>query len=286
MVRSASNIIPGLYGEPDLLVQGFSSLNPRPRPDCRPAVTALPRLSLLMSFPTPFQSARPSRLPVAALPRAAALAALVLFLGGCSTVQSAFNAINPFAEEPPPPACPYAAALADASEIRAYLPGAPQTPENLRYTAKLELVSQKCFGDERRAETDLEVALSATRGPAWNGGAASETFFYAIVGPQERVTFRRDFTAAIDLSASGSWSDTGRITAVVPAPEDASIRDFAVYVGWKLAAEQIPAALPEKAHGAVDSQGRRVQPMPLQSAPVPDPLMRPREPRQAPRGQR
>jgi hypothetical protein len=231
-----------------------------------------------MTLPSPACALRLTLLPVR---RAALLGAAALLLGGCSTVQSAFNAINPFAEDPPPPACPYAAALADASEIRAYAPGAPQTPENLRYTAKIELTSQKCFGDERRAETDLEVALSATRGPAWSGGPATETFFYAIVGPEGRVSFRRDFTATIDLSNSASWSDTGGMTAVVPAPEDASIRDYTVYIGWKLASDQIPADLPEKANGATDSQGRRVQPMPLQSAPVPDPLMRPRP---APRG--
>jgi hypothetical protein len=177
---------------------------------------------------------------------AALLGAAALLLGGCSSIGSAINAINPFADPPPPPACPYAAALADASEIRAYVDGAPRTPENLRYTARLELVSTKCFGDERRAEADLEVALSARRGPAWNGGAASETFFYAIVGPEGRVSFRRDFTAAIDLSASASWADTGRMTAVVPAPDDASIRDFAVYVGWKLAPEDMSPVPPAK----------------------------------------
>jgi hypothetical protein len=224
--------------------------------------------------------------PAAARPHArlGGLAAALLLLGGCSTVQSTINAINPFAEDPPPPACPYAAALADASEITAYVPGAPQTPENVRYTAKLDLASSKCFGDERRTETDLEVSLSAARGPAWDGAPIGESFFYAIVGPEERVTFRRDIAAAIDLSTAASWSDTGRLTAVVPAPDDASMRDFTIYIGWKLDEARMPKDLPEKAHTSTkDAQGRRVQPMPQQAPPVADPLLRPRE---QPRGNR
>jgi hypothetical protein len=119
-----------------------------------------------------------------------ALAALAAFLAACSDRRD--RGI-----------CPRVAVLAEAGTLTRFRPDAPQTPENVMFTARMTDVRIECrYQDVQlsRLEGDVTVTMEVTRGPAMQGEAATFPYFVGVANTRGAVLNKRIFDMRVPLS--------------------------------------------------------------------------------------
>jgi hypothetical protein len=102
--------------------------------------------------------------------------------------------------------CPTPLVLKKAGELVRFAPGAPTTPENLDFQATMKVKSMKCeYVDELLTElvVNMELDITAVRGPANTSGKASFQYFVAITDVRGTVLNKQVFDLDMDLGQVG-----------------------------------------------------------------------------------
>ena len=153
----------------------------------------------------------------------------VLLLAGCTG-----DPVNPAT------VCPQGLILADAGEATIFREGPGRDLTDVSALIRIADVVVDCKRDRRLVTVDLQVAISAERGPANRTGRQDVGYFVAVVDPQGNVMNRQSFSVAFAWPENrvriGTVEDIEpRIT--VESPEKAS--SYQVWVGLQLDEEQL-----------------------------------------------
>lgn len=134
--------------------------------------------------------------------RAGLLAALLgLVLASCGTQQTKV--------------CPRVAILNHASSITKFAPTGPMSPDNAAYTIEMTDIKMECKyggGNLNELEANVEVLVTARRGPKWQGGRGSAVYFVVVTDRSGTVLAKRTFPIRFELGdkatldfSEGSW---------------------------------------------------------------------------------
>jgi len=110
---------------------------------------------------------------------------------------------------PRPNVCPPVAILGDAGTLTKFVPGAPQTPENVMYTVTMTEIDSDCAyrGDTREEmENNLRMAVRAQKGPALASDSIEVPYFVAVLDRAGTVLNKRVLTASIDFDGAQAVS--------------------------------------------------------------------------------
>ncbi|HYE00719.1 MAG TPA: hypothetical protein VEH84_15160 [Alphaproteobacteria bacterium] len=194
-----------------------------------------------MSRPAP--SARPSHSLSLRLAKGAGLAAM-LALAACSG-----NSEDQ--PEPPPidkdyvPPCPQVQILRDASGLT-LANGAAADPNAVVARAGFGAFTGSCVYDTDReepsVEVEVDVTLVAERGPA--GGNRPEItvpYFVAVLGADQTVIAKQDFTATLEFDAAGRAAVTEQLEQIIQlGPNNlAAGPGYQIMIGYQLTPEQL-----------------------------------------------
>jgi len=164
-----------------------------------------------------------------ALPKLAALAALVLVLAGCSTDKKHGD-------------CPAVSGLADASSMTAFKPGTVTDPTYALYTVEIASVDNDCDWDkrERSADTNITVHFRATRPPNGTAATYSVPYFVSVISGSD-ILVKRAYTVQFSFDpgqATADFSDTVDST-VINVEHGKQPYDYAILVGLQLSKAQL-----------------------------------------------
>ena len=98
--------------------------------------------------------------------------------------------------------CPRVAVLAEAGTVTKFRPGAPETPENVMFVARMTDVRIECrYQDQQlsRLEGDVTVTMEVTRGPAMQGEAAVFPYFVTVSNTRGAVLNKRIFEMRVPV---------------------------------------------------------------------------------------
>ncbi|HEX3675626.1 MAG TPA: hypothetical protein VHU87_15245 [Rhizomicrobium sp.] len=133
--------------------------------------------------------------------------------------------------------CPGMAALADASTIHMFRPGAAPDPSNVLYTVRIASVEGTCDIPKgaKSATASFDVHFRATRAP--NGEAAGYTVHYFVAVTQsDRVVNKQPFDVQFSFApgaAVAEFTDTVSST-VIKADKGKYPWDYEILVGLPL----------------------------------------------------
>ena len=169
----------------------------------------------------------------------------VLAVAACSSDE--LNTINPFASKTPPPPCPAVNVLADAATLTRFHPGSGQDLIDVDFEAKVNDIAMACSHDideNTRAgtlEMELQMIVEATRGPADDDRSARMNYFITLTDADRNILSKKTF----DIAASFPDNMTRAVVMdepvnlTIPLAEDQTGRDFQVYLGFQLNADEL-----------------------------------------------
>jgi len=120
--------------------------------------------------------------------RAALVLGAVLAVAGCTTkAQEARNAAS----------CPKAYIVGDAAQLVRFKPGPGRDPTDVLFRADVLRADNKCEFSRDGVVIDTNVTLAVQEGPAaaTQGRQAAFNYFVALIGPNNRILAREEFTA-------------------------------------------------------------------------------------------
>lgn len=130
-----------------------------------------------------------------------ALLGVAILVAACGTVQKA--------------ACPRVAVLNHASSVTKFAGGGKDEPANALYRLEMTNISMTCKyggGDLHELEANVKVAVTALRGPKYQGGVGRVVYFVVITDRSGAVLAKRTFPIRFDLGGKpeisfteGSW---------------------------------------------------------------------------------
>ena len=119
-------------------------------------------------------------------PTALAIVATALLLAGCSSkADEARAAVS----------CPKAYIVGDASQMTRFKPGPGRDPTDVQFRADVMQATNTCKFSRDSAVIDTNVTLAIQEGPAAENRRASFNYFVALIGPDNRILARQEFTA-------------------------------------------------------------------------------------------
>jgi len=143
----------------------------------------------------------PVGMAAAGLRAGALLALLALVLAGCGQVATKV--------------CPRVAILNHASSITKFAPTGPLSPANAAYSIEMTDIKMECKyggGTLSELEANVEVLVTARRGPKWPGGIGSAVYFVVVTDRSGTVLAKRTFPVRFELGEKqamefreGSW---------------------------------------------------------------------------------
>ncbi|HUT47821.1 MAG TPA: hypothetical protein VM325_00645 [Alphaproteobacteria bacterium] len=129
------------------------------------------------------------------------LAALALILASCGTQQTKV--------------CPRVAILNHASSITKFSPTGPMSPANAAYSIEMTDIKMLCKyggGTLSELEANVEVLVTARRGPKWQGSGGGAVYFVIVTDRSGTVLAKRTFPIRFELGnkasldfREGSW---------------------------------------------------------------------------------
>lgn len=172
----------------------------RPLPSRRPGIPVLRRLPL-------------------------ALAGLAL-LAGC-------------ASEPETRPCPRAVVLNDAAR-QVKFNGQGRDLTDVLFEASIRTGQLACEYDENVLDVDLQVEVTASRGPANADRLANISYFVAVAQQDQTVLARESFDIAIPFPGNRTRvSGLEEIGQVITLPSGQDGGDYLIYVGLELSREEL-----------------------------------------------
>lgn len=159
------------------------------------------------------------------------LAIIGLLLAACSGDDAADSGIF----------CPDYARVSDASQLIKF-DGTGRDISDVIFEARLDDVQMSCTYDEddNTIEANMQVALSAARGPADQQRAATFRYFVAIAAPGQRVVAREEF--AVSMPFEGNQTQIRAIEEVaptIPLRPGQSGSEYKIFVGLVLNAAEL-----------------------------------------------
>jgi len=156
-------------------------------------------------------------------------AAAALLLAGCTG-----DPVNPAT------VCPQGLILADAGEATIFREGPGRDLTDISAQIRIADVVVDCKRDRRLVTVDLQIAISAERGPANRSGRQDVGYFVAVVDPDGNIMNRQSFNVAF------AWPENrvrvGTVEDIEPrirvdSPEKAP--SYQIWVGLQLDEEQL-----------------------------------------------
>lgn len=140
--------------------------------------------------------------------------------------------------EPPPP-CPEAVRIVDASRMVRF-EGAGRDLTDVQFEATLEGLRLSCGYDDAVVEIALEVSMAVLRGPANRSRLAPIRYFVAIADSDRNVLARETFDLEVPFEGNRTRIlVTDEVAPRIPLAAGKSGADYRIYVGFSLTPEQL-----------------------------------------------
>jgi hypothetical protein len=111
--------------------------------------------------------------------------------------------------------CPRVAILNHAASVTKFAPSGPMSPDNAAYSVEMTDIKMECkygSGTLSDLEANVEVLVTARRGPKWQGGIGTAVYFVVVTDRSGNVLAKRTFPIRFELGdkksldfREGSW---------------------------------------------------------------------------------
>jgi hypothetical protein len=138
--------------------------------------------------------------------------------------------------------CPRVAILADAGKITKFRPGAPETAENVMFTARMRDIRIACkYNDPQllELEADVIVTMILEKGPAMSGEVAELPYFVTVTDRRGTVLSKREFPLRIDFSGNRAVEHTEKSWQYYRLRRGYSGLEYETWAGYQLDERQL-----------------------------------------------
>lgn len=164
--------------------------------------------------------------------RRAALIALLPLMAACGFLE----------QKTLPPPCPRVAILGDAQKGTLYRPGPGRDLTDVAYEYELLDFTGTCKYEDKNYNSvtvTFLLQVAATRGPAAEGREAKVPYFVAVVGKDQQVLVRQNFTATVPFPQGRRRVAVGEELEQNIPLNGLSSREVEVLIGLELTPEQL-----------------------------------------------
>ncbi|MBI2235980.1 MAG: hypothetical protein HYU60_03330 [Magnetospirillum sp.] len=160
----------------------------------------------------------------------AALLAAPVLLSGCSLLQK---------KEPPP--CPPIYILSDAATVTKYRAGAGRDLTDVEAEAEVLGYKGHCVYDEAGAELNLQISISAKRGPANASRKVDFSYFVAIPYFYPKPQAKAVFPISLEFPEGQNMAHytDEEISMRIPVKDRELIDKFEIYIGFQTSPEEL-----------------------------------------------
>lgn len=138
--------------------------------------------------------------------------------------------------------CPEVLVLREAATGVWFAPGTSGALTDVMYQTAIEPARSICSYDEEEAiyDVELEVAISATVGPAIKDLDISVPFFISVVGPGGKILAKDVFESEMNFEPGDRWIEVEErsLQSIFLGPNDTGA-DFDIVIGLQLTPEQL-----------------------------------------------
>ena len=164
-----------------------------------------------------------------------ALLAAPLLLGACETL----NSIDFNPKPPPPPPCPRAVVGENVGRLTRFS-GAGKDPADVVFEAEIGDLRGSCVTDEDKIEVEMQVQITATRGPAATADTARFNYFVAVARNDKTILSRESFDAEIKLPSDEPRNGTGdEIDQTITLPNGETGADLTIIVRFEMTPDEL-----------------------------------------------
>lgn len=144
--------------------------------------------------------------------------------------------------------CPAARVLGEPSELTRFRDGPGRDPTDIQFEAKFMQVNGECSYDADGGEIEIElnVVIDVLRGRANADGAASFSYFLAVVerdqqaGSPPAIQGRQEFPVQLSFASTRrNIRYTDVLGIKIPRPDARSVRGYVLYLGFALTPEEL-----------------------------------------------
>jgi hypothetical protein len=138
--------------------------------------------------------------------------------------------------------CPRVAILADAGKITKFRAGAPETPENVEFTAQMREIKITCkYNDQLNTELegDVYVTMVLEKGPAMSGDVAEVPYFISVTDRRGTVLNKREFPLRVNFSGNRAVEHTERSWQYYRLRRGYSGLEYETWAGFQLDDRQL-----------------------------------------------
>lgn len=161
---------------------------------------------------------------------------LAVLATGCAALQR-----DPFEVEDIGP-CPEVLVLREAATGVWFVPESSGALTDVMYQTAIEPARSICsYDDEANAyDIELEVAISATVGPAIKDFEITVPYFISVVGPGGKILVKEVFESEMAFEPGDRWIEVEErsLQSIFPGPNDSGA-DFDIVIGLQLTPEQL-----------------------------------------------
>jgi len=103
--------------------------------------------------------------------------------------------------------CPRVAILNHASSVTKFAPTGPMSPNNAAYSVEMTDIKMDCKyggGNLSELEANVEVLVTARKGPKWQGGRGNAVYFVVVTDRSGTVLAKRTFPIRFELGNKAS----------------------------------------------------------------------------------
>jgi hypothetical protein len=138
--------------------------------------------------------------------------------------------------------CPRVAILNDAGKLTRFRPGAPETAENVVFTAEMREIKITCkYNDQlmQQLEADVFVTMILRKGPAMSGDVAELPYFVSVTDRRGTVLEKREFPLRINFSGNAAVEHTEKSWQYYRLRRGYSGIEYETWVGFQLDDRQL-----------------------------------------------
>jgi hypothetical protein len=159
-------------------------------------------------------------LPVAAV-------ALLLLVNGCN-------------RDKPQPVCPRGVIPADASNLTRFRDGPGRDLTDVVVQFEIQDILVQCSYEKKAVNVDLQIAVTAARGPADRSRVADVDYWVAIVDPQQNIMTKEPFKVHFEFTENRTRLGTvEQIAPRLPLSDLSTAPSYSIMVGLQLTPEEL-----------------------------------------------